>query len=287
MCLWLLLQGDFVMEYVGELIDADECRQRLKRSHENRVTDFYMLTLTKDRVIDAGPKGNFSRFMNHSCSPNCETQKWTVSGDVRIGLFAVCDIAAESELTFNYNLDCLGNGRTTCRCGAENCSGFLGVQPKSAVVIEKEEKARNARLKPKKRKVKLESRQTHDYFCFCCSQGGELVMCDKKDCPKAYHLLCLNLTKPPYGRWECPWHQCSVCQRPASAFCEFCPTSFCRDHDLGALVPSALEGRLCCPGHDPLSPLDPGAELAKVRVKEEPLEPEEPEEEEEEEGAAE
>ncbi|XP_064163230.1 histone-lysine N-methyltransferase NSD3 isoform X2 [Anguilla rostrata] len=281
-----LKKGDFVMEYVGELIDADECRQRLKRSHENRVTDFYMLTLTKDRVIDAGPKGNFSRFMNHSCSPNCETQKWTVSGDVRIGLFAVCDIAAESELTFNYNLDCLGNGRTTCRCGAENCSGFLGVQPKSAVVIEKEEKARNARLKPKKRKVKLESRQTHDYFCFCCSQGGELVMCDKKDCPKAYHLLCLNLTKPPYGRWECPWHQCSVCQRPASAFCEFCPTSFCRDHDLGALVPSALEGRLCCPGHDPLSPLDPGAELAKVRVKEEPLEPEEPEEEEEE-GAAE
>ncbi|KAJ8261093.1 hypothetical protein COCON_G00168160 [Conger conger] len=273
-------KGDFVMEYVGELIDAEECRQRIKRSHENHVTNFYMLTLTKDRVIDAGPKGNFSRFMNHSCNPNCETQKWTVNGDVRIGLFSVCDIEAEAELTFNYNLDCLGNGRTSCRCGAENCSGFLGVQPKSAVVIEKEEKARNARLKPKKRKVKVESRQTHDYFCFCCSEGGELVMCDKKDCPKAYHLLCLNLTKPPYGRWECPWHQCSVCQRPACSFCEFCPMSFCRDHDIGALVPSALEGRLCCPSHDPQSPLDPGAQLAKVKVKEEPVEPEEEEDEE-------
>lgn len=34
------------------------------------------------------------------------------------------------ELTFNYNLDCLGNGRTECHCGAENCSGFLGVRPK-------------------------------------------------------------------------------------------------------------------------------------------------------------
>lgn len=32
--------------------------------------------------------------MNHSCSPNCETQKWTVNGDVRIGLFALCDIEA-------------------------------------------------------------------------------------------------------------------------------------------------------------------------------------------------
>ena len=34
------------------------------------------------------------------------------------------------ELTFNYNLDCLGNGRTECHCGADNCSGFLGVRPK-------------------------------------------------------------------------------------------------------------------------------------------------------------
>lgn len=45
------------------------------------------------RTIDAGPKGNLSRFMNHSCQPNCVTQKWNVNGDLRIGLFAVQDIA--------------------------------------------------------------------------------------------------------------------------------------------------------------------------------------------------
>ena len=65
--------------------------------------------------------------------------------------------------------------------------------------MEKEEKARNAKLKPKKRKLRLEGKHAHEYFCFCCGEGGELVMCDRKDCPKAYHLLCLNLTKPPYG----------------------------------------------------------------------------------------
>lgn len=65
--------------------------------------------------------------------------------------------------------------------------------------MEKEEKARNAKLKPKKRKLRPEGKHTHEYFCFCCGEGGELVMCDRKDCPKAYHLLCLNLTKPPYG----------------------------------------------------------------------------------------
>lgn len=36
---------------------------------------------------------------------------------------------AGAELTFNYNLHCVGNRRTSCNCGADNCSGFLGVQP--------------------------------------------------------------------------------------------------------------------------------------------------------------
>lgn len=34
-------------EYVGEVIDSEECQQRIKRAHENHVTNFYMLTLTK------------------------------------------------------------------------------------------------------------------------------------------------------------------------------------------------------------------------------------------------
>ncbi|XP_029493919.2 histone-lysine N-methyltransferase NSD3-like isoform X3 [Oncorhynchus nerka] len=278
-----LRKGDFVTEYVGEVIDSEECQQRIKHAHENRVTDFYMLTLTKDRVIDAGPKGNSSRFINHSCSPNCETQKWTVNGDVRIGLFTLCDIEAGTELTFNYNLDLVGNRRSSCHCGAENCSGFLGVRPTSAVVMEKEEKARNAKLKPKKRKLRPEGRRTHEYFCFCCGEGGELVICDKKDCPKAYHLLCLNLTKPPYGRWECPWHDCSVCGVPASSLCDFCPRSFCRQHEGGVLTPSTLEGRPCCSNHNPLSPLGSNANLphshthhpGTVSIKEEPEDPEE------------
>ncbi|XP_054895336.1 histone-lysine N-methyltransferase NSD3 isoform X4 [Poeciliopsis prolifica] len=270
-----LRKGDFVTEYVGEVIDSEECQQRIKRAHENHVTNFYMLTLTKDRVIDAGPKGNSSRFMNHSCSPNCETQKWTVNGDVRIGLFALCDIEAGTELTFNYNLHCVGNRRMSCHCGSDNCSGFLGVQPTSAVVMEKEEKAKNGKLKPKKRKLRPEGKHTHDYVCFCCGEGGELVMCDRKDCPKAYHLLCLNLTKPPYGRWECPWHDCSVCGASASSLCDFCPRSFCRDHEAGALAASALDDRLCCSNHDPLSPLGSGStqprrfDRSPVRVKEE------------------
>ncbi|XP_075714945.1 histone-lysine N-methyltransferase NSD3 isoform X5 [Rhinoderma darwinii] len=253
-------KGEFVNEYVGELIDEEECRLRLKRSHENGVTNFYLLTVTKDRIIDAGPKGNYSRFMNHSCNPNCETQKWTVNGDIRVGLFALCDIPQGTELTFNYNLDCLGNGRTECHCGADNCSGFLGVRPKTACATANEEKAKNARLKAKKRKIKAEQKQMHEDFCFRCGDGGELVMCDKRDCPKAYHLLCLNLTHPPYGKWDCPWHQCDQCGASSSSFCDFCPSSFCKEHEKGALTASAQDGKLYCSEHDPKHLLSYGYE---------------------------
>ncbi|XP_067857282.1 histone-lysine N-methyltransferase NSD3 isoform X2 [Heptranchias perlo] len=249
-------KGQFVTEYVGELIDEEECRNRIKHAHETNITNFYLLTLTKDRIIDAGPKGNFSRFMNHSCNPNCETQKWTVNGDTRVGLFALCDVRAGSELTFNYNLDCLGNGKTVCKCGAPNCSGYLGVRPKTAAATANEEKAKNAKKKMKKRKNKIDVRKMHEDYCYRCCDGGELVMCDKKDCPKAYHLSCLNLTKPPFGKWECPWHHCDECGKASTSFCDFCPNSYCKEHQKGALTASALDGRLCCSEHDPNCPAE-------------------------------
>jgi SET domain-containing protein len=38
------------------------------------------MTLNSNEVIDACHKGNIARFTNHSCEPNCETQKWQVRG---------------------------------------------------------------------------------------------------------------------------------------------------------------------------------------------------------------
>uniref|UniRef100_A0A8C2KXQ4 Nuclear receptor binding SET domain protein 2 n=1 Tax=Cyprinus carpio TaxID=7962 RepID=A0A8C2KXQ4_CYPCA len=240
-------KGEFVNEYVGELIDEEECRARIKYAQENNITHFYMLTIDKDRSIDAGPKGNYSRFMNHSCQPNCETQKWTVNGDTRVGLFAVCDIPSGTELTFNYNLDCLGNEKTVCRCGAPNCSGFLGDRPKNGHASEP--KAKHQKKKPKRRKSRNEGKKSEDE-CFRCGDGGELVLCDKKGCTKAYHLSCLDRTKRPFGRWDCPWHHCDVCGKNSDAFCQLCPNSFCKTHQEGALRSHPLMGQLCCQEHE-------------------------------------
>jgi len=71
----------------------------------------------------------FDRFMNHSCEPNCVTQKWTVNGDTRIGLFALHDISAGTELVFDYRLQsCSGVEKKPCQCGAARCSKFIGVK---------------------------------------------------------------------------------------------------------------------------------------------------------------
>ena len=40
-------QGAFVSEYVGEVIDEEECRARIKHAQENDICNFYMLTLDK------------------------------------------------------------------------------------------------------------------------------------------------------------------------------------------------------------------------------------------------
>ncbi|NWQ82574.1 NSD1 protein, partial [Columbina picui] len=253
-------KGEFVNEYVGELIDEEECRARIRYAQEHDITNFYMLTLDKDRIIDAGPKGNYARFMNHCCQPNCETQKWCVNGDTRVGLFALVNIKAGTELTFNYNLECLGNGKTVCKCGAPNCSGFLGVRPKSQPSLT-EEKSKKLKRRPQmKRRSQAEVMKEREDECFSCGDGGQLVSCKKPGCPKVYHADCLNLTKRPAGKWECPWHQCDVCSKEAASFCEMCPRSFCKQHREGMLFISKLDGRLSCTEHDPCgpNPLEPG-----------------------------
>ena len=60
------------------------------------------MKLNNQEVIDPTSKGNLARFINHSCQPNCITEKWNVLGEVCIGIFANRDINEDEELTFDY-----------------------------------------------------------------------------------------------------------------------------------------------------------------------------------------
>ena len=55
-------------------------------------------------------------------------------------------------------------------------------------------------MKRKYKRKRAEGKKKSDDDCFRCGDGGQLVLCGKKMCSKAYHLTCLNLTKRPFGK---------------------------------------------------------------------------------------
>ncbi|VDI37777.1 histone-lysine N-methyltransferase SETD2, partial [Mytilus galloprovincialis] len=122
-----LPHGDFVMEYVGEVLDYKTFKSRTKQYAKSGESHFYFMALNADEVIDASYKGNVSRFINHSCDPNCETQKWTVNGVLRVGFFTKKEIPADTELTFDYQFETYGKEAQKCFCGTEKCRGTIGI----------------------------------------------------------------------------------------------------------------------------------------------------------------
>ncbi|XP_020293467.1 histone-lysine N-methyltransferase NSD2 isoform X2 [Pseudomyrmex gracilis] len=249
--------GQFVIEYVGEIIDEAEYKRRLQRKKELKNENFYFLTIDNNRTIDAEPKGNLSRFMNHSCAPNCETQKWTVNGDTRIGLFALRDIQLGEELTFNYNLASDGETRKKCLCGASNCSGFIGLKaqkqqlptlqttstmlPKSALQI---------------KKIDKRSKRFKKYTCWRCgeiiSDYNILTICSQRTCGKKYHAACVEIDDVE-NKFCCPWHFCLECDRRTTVHCSFCSKAFCQLHFEGNLLERDSEkGGFVCKLHENL-----------------------------------
>nr|CAD1836876.1 unnamed protein product [Ananas comosus var. bracteatus] len=129
-------QGQFLIEYVGEVLDIPtyEARQRYYASRGQK--HFYFMTLNGGEVIDACAKGNLGRFINHSCEPNCRTEKWMVNGEVCIGLFAIHDIKKGEEVTFDYNyVRVFGAAAKKCVCGSAECRGYIGGDPSNSEVI--------------------------------------------------------------------------------------------------------------------------------------------------------
>lgn len=100
--------GVFIMEYVGEVLNSKQFEKRANDYSKQMNAHYYFMALSSDCVIDATKKGNISRFINHSCDPNAETQKWTVNGELRIGFFSTKPITPDEEITFDYQFQRYG-----------------------------------------------------------------------------------------------------------------------------------------------------------------------------------
>ncbi|CAO3659773.1 unnamed protein product [Rhizopus microsporus] len=118
--------NSFIMEYIGEVIPNHEFIRRTKEYEASGLQHYYFMTLKTDEIIDATRKGCLARFINHSCNPNCVTQKWVVGKNMRIGIFTNRFIKAGEELTFDYKFERYGAQAQVCYCGEPVCKGFIG-----------------------------------------------------------------------------------------------------------------------------------------------------------------
>lgn len=147
-----LRAGERLIEYVGEIITWDEALERHPHDPTNPNHTFYF-HIDDGRVIDAKHGGNSSRWINHSCEPNCEADQ---TDEGRVFIKALRDIAPGEELFYDYGL-IIDEPYTkklkaeyACWCGAPSCRGTM-LSPKDEPK-KKKSKAKKADKKKAKRK---------------------------------------------------------------------------------------------------------------------------------------
>lgn len=123
-------RGEQVFEYKGQRIFWDEALRRHPHDPENPNHTFYF-DIDNDTVIDGKVGGNASRWVNHSCKPNCKAKQEEVDGKTRVFIYAKRNIKRGEELFYDYGL--IIDDKITkklkkeylCLCGARTCRGTM------------------------------------------------------------------------------------------------------------------------------------------------------------------
>jgi SET domain-containing protein len=115
-------RGQRILEYTGARVSAYQAEEAAPVSGPVHTMLF---DLGNGWMIDGAEGGNESRFINHSCRPNCEA--YGVRG--RIFIHARRVIPAGGELLLDYGIDPGEIGELEaralypCGCGAPRCRG--------------------------------------------------------------------------------------------------------------------------------------------------------------------
>ena len=119
-------RGERIIEYTGELISWDEAQRRHPHDPQDPNHTFYF-HIDDQHVIDALYGGNASRWINHSCAPNCEADE----DEGRIFIKSRRKIKAGEELNYDYGL-VIDEPLTPelkaeypCWCHSKTCRGTL------------------------------------------------------------------------------------------------------------------------------------------------------------------
>jgi uncharacterized protein len=154
-------KGTRMIEYLGERISHKEADARYEGSDVNDNHTFLFIADRKT-VIDATRGGNESRFINHHCDGNCESD--TKKG--RVFVDAIKDISKGDELGYDYQI---GRDRNdppnvdeiyACRCGSPKCRGSMLWPPmKEFRKLQAKKKRAAAKKKAERAKVKAKARK--------------------------------------------------------------------------------------------------------------------------------
>lgn len=125
-------KGQYIGEYVGEIIDNEEDKRRqvvCNKKGSTYLFDLFSNLYDTPYAIDAEKFGNLTRFINHSCEPNAAV--WPVYVNCldaklpKICFFAKKKIQPNEEITFDYKPGTEDKGLTACLCGTKNCRKFI------------------------------------------------------------------------------------------------------------------------------------------------------------------
>jgi histone-lysine N-methyltransferase SUV39H len=141
-----LRKGDFVDMYFGKVITYREAESR---DNNDYLFDLDKFEVPKEimLVVDGTNMGGVTRFMNHSCEPNCGIYSISYNkNDVlryNLAFFAQEPISKGEELTFDYmgslayeydaddfeakisSSQKPAKSRMKCNCGTSSCRGYL------------------------------------------------------------------------------------------------------------------------------------------------------------------
>ena len=141
-------KGTRIIEYVGDRISHARANRRYD-DHDENDNHTFLFAVDRNVVIDATVGGNDSRFINHSCDPNCESN----IENRRVFVDAIKTIDQGAELSYDYQI---GRERDdppnvdaiyACRCGAKDCRGTM-LWPAKRAVPRKKKKKTAARRRP-------------------------------------------------------------------------------------------------------------------------------------------
>jgi hypothetical protein len=138
-------RGERIGEYTGERVSQSEADRRYDDDAMARHHTF-LFAVTSRTVIDAAVGGNDTRFINHSCDPNCDA----VIERGRVFIDACKPIAEGEELFYDYSYEREkdagpdAESQYPCRCGTAKCRGTI-------LMPEKRRRKRSAKRKARRR----------------------------------------------------------------------------------------------------------------------------------------